>query len=213
MNPGGLSLLMNGKREFSEKMIDKICDELCLSPEQREKIFLADPEAEPARVLQQSIFETLSNWVHDAYLSLIQVHNYNNCPHWICKKLGISRKELDRVIENLTKLELIQLENGRYRPTTHGTQVFAAGNTTAALKKLQMEANVLSRIALENEDIRRRYHATNTLTIDPDKLEEAKKYIREFRERFCSSQNSLDDKTRVYQLNVSLYPIDQEMSS
>ncbi len=205
--------MLNGKRPFTDRMIEKICDELLLSPEQREKIFLADPDGEPARILQQSLFETLSNWVHDAYLSLIQVKNYKNNPQWICRKLGISRKELDRVVQNLLNLNLIKIENGRAIPTTHGTQVFAIGNTTAALKKLQYEANILSRIALENEDIQRRYHGTNTLTLDPDKMEEAKKYIREFRKRFCVSQNSVDENSRVYQLNVSLYPIDQEVGS
>lgn len=213
MNPGGLSLLLNGKRPFTDRMVEKICDELLLSPEQREKIFLADPDGEPARILQQSLFETLSNWVHDAYLSLIQVKNYKNNPQWICRKLGISRTELDRVVQNLLNLNLIKIEDGRSVPTTQGTQVFAIGNTTAALKKLQYEANVLSRIALENEDIQKRYHGTNTLTLDPDKMEEAKKYIREFRKRFCVSHNSIDENSRVYQLNVSLYPIDQEVGS
>ena len=213
MNPGGLSLLLNGKRPFSDRMIEKICFELCLSPDQVEKIFYSDPQGEPARILQQSLFETLSNWVHDAFLSLIQVKGYRNDPNWICKKLGISRKELDRVVSNLKTIGLIELKGGRYVPTSQGTQVYATGNTTAALKKLQLEANVLSRIALEYEDIRRRYHGTNTLTIDPDKMEEAKKYIREFRKRFCVSHNSVDENSRVYQLNVSLYPIDKEVSS
>lgn len=210
MNPGALSLLLNGKRRFTDKMIERICDELCLSPTERRKIFSPYKDEKQAEILEQSLFESLSNWAHDAFLSLVQTKEFRNDPIWIANKLGVSQRELQKVIQNLMNLGLLKVDEGKYVPATPGTQVFVESNTTSALKKLQLDANALSRLALENEPVDRRYHGTNTLTVDPDKIDEAKAYIREFRNRFCTSNDWKGRRARVYQLNVSFYPIDQE---
>ena len=211
INPGVLSQLLKGKRKFTEKTIEKICDELFLSPSERANIL--DPSAENhqnAMILEQSMFETLSNWAHDAFLSLVQTKSFQHDIQWISKKLGITRSETRKIINNLLKVGLLNIVDEKYVTASPGTQVFVETNTTSALKKLQLDANTLSRIALENEPVDKRFHGTNTIAIDPKHMEEAKEYIREFRRRYCTGVNWNGNRARVYQLNVSFYPIDQE---
>ncbi|MCJ8275860.1 MAG: TIGR02147 family protein [Bdellovibrionales bacterium] len=212
MNPGVVSQLLSGKRKFSTKTIDKICDELFLSPTQRMEILeKSEDQKGKVKILEQSVFETMSNWSYDAFLALIQTKSFRMDLPWISKRLGVSPKNVRDMISNLLELGLIKIENERYVPATPSTQIFVGGNTTAALKKLQMDANALSRVALENEHISRRFHGTDTLAIDPRKMEEAKAYIREFRKKFCINSESNGDHARIYQLNISFYPIDQDV--
>ena len=212
LSPGALSQMLNGKRNLSEKMIIRICDELCISPEERETIFLSANSEAITVALEQSVFETLSSWTHDAYLSLLKIHSGKKNDLWYCKRIGISKEQLERVIENLLAVGLIKRVSGELVVCNESTQVFAKKKTSPALKKLQLEANSLSRMAIEQEDIQRRYHAINTLTIDPEKMDEAKEFLREFRRKFCSQSVSSIASSRVYQLNVSLYPVDQELA-
>ena len=179
----------------------------------KKKIFSPYKEQVETEILEQSTFESISNWVHDAFLTLIKTKEFKNEPQWICRRLGVSPTELSKVIQNLLNIGLIKVENGQYVAENSGTDVYVDQSTTAALKKLQLDANILSRLALENEPVEKRYHGINTLAIDPDKMDEAKKAIREFRQKFCVNTNWNGRRARVYQLNVSFYPVDQDVPS
>ncbi len=143
---------------------------------------------------------------------MIQTSECRHDINWLAYKLGINTTEVEKIITNLTNIDLIKFENGQYKVKSSGTQIHVDHKTTQALKKLQFEANLLSRMSLENESIEKRFHGTNTLTIDPNKITEAKEFIREFRRRFCKSLDWKGHQARVYQLNISLYPLDMENS-
>ena len=215
MNPGYLSLLFNGKKHFTDKMILKVCRTLKLSDAQIKKRFFTDPYKEkPLKVLNKFDFSNVAHWFFDALLELSRVRGFKSNPQWISQALGISEDQAQSAIGNLKMIDWLDGDNKKVQPI-YGPMcnyVNDKKSTSTVLKRLQFEANELSRQSLENDDISKRYHATDTLAIDVEKIEEAKEYIREFRNRFCTKVSKTSQNlTGVYQLNVSFYRLDQEV--
>ena len=209
INSGNLSALISGRRNFTENRISKFCELLGLSEIERHSIFDENRFIRDSKELAKNQVESVSKWTHYAFLEMIQEKQFKYDARAISDRLGVSTLELQGVIETLLDSKLIQSVNGRFIPANLGTQVYASKTTSRSLKRLMISANSLSRISLENDPIERRYHAVNTLAIRPGQIEEAKKYLRKFREKFCRDLKWSGKNSEIYQLNLSFYSIEQ----
>ena len=210
-NPGTLSSFLNGKRKLSLKLINRFCDNLDLPHEERERIFYSKNKPTRAKILEQSGYNSLSKWYYDAFIELTHIKSFRSDLKWIGKKLGINQLKVKTMIANLRQVGRLTTKDGNFALSDKETDVYAHVNTTAALKNFQLDANNLSRIALQNDDITERYHSVKTVAIDAKKIDEAKKYLREFRDRFCIDiTETSEDINSIYQLNLSFYRLDKK---
>ena len=66
--------------------------------------------------------------------------------------------------------------------------------------------------SIERVESHRRYLSATTICIDAETFEALKERIYEFRERFMEASDSHgDENTMVYQFNLQLFPLNQEI--
>lgn len=209
-NPGCLSSFLNGRRPLTDRMIRRFSDELALTPDEKEKIFEDCHGRVPAKRLSASYFEILSSWYYDALLALTELKYFMNEDNWIARRLGISIFQVRIARDNLFEHGMLSVENNRICSVHKDTVNTVSLDTTAALKKLQLEANQLSRNSIEEDDITSRFHSVATFPIDASKVDEAKEYMREFVNKFVQDVGVKENLNSIYQLNVGFYRLDKD---
>jgi uncharacterized protein (TIGR02147 family) len=218
MEAASVSQILSGKREASTKVITRICDRLSVNPRARFQLLLnvkkrvAKAQTEPAppsfQQLTADAFSVIADWYHYAILELTFTENFDSSPNWIAKKLGITPTEAKVALDRLERLELIELIDGRLQKTqaflTNGPDGFSA----PALKELQRQLlqkalDAIDLVPQEEKDV-----TSMTMAINPAKLPEARRRIKNFRRQLCAFLEE-GPRTRVYNLGVQLYPISQ----
>lgn len=211
-----ISEILNGQRKITRKMAAKILDGMDMAPTSVAQILagFSSPTIEAASFKNLSIdaYNAISEWYHFAILSLAETEGFKCDSQWIASRLGISKKQVDAAVERLARLEMIDLDQvtKNWKPT--GAQfAIDPGFSTAALKKAQRENLELAQKELDTGDFERRNFTAITFCFDPDRMDEAKALIKEFRQRFCQLMEK-DRKKEVYKMNIQLYPLTKEKS-
>ena len=129
LNPASLSSILKGKRKLPIENIERIAGKLKLSPKEYGLFVTSalDGRVNPKDInLENHTFnrevineklhhKIIAEWEYYAFLSLINLDNYQNDLKWIAKKLQISQKRAREVICGLIEAKFIALdENGRH---------------------------------------------------------------------------------------------------
>jgi uncharacterized protein (TIGR02147 family) len=163
-------------------------------------------ELEP-HLLDQKVFELISEPIHFTILSLLETHDFKNNLKWIAGRTHSSVPEVSASLQLLQDLGLIQNTSKGELQLTHleGTKS-SDGVKNAALQRahqrqLQDSVQALESVAIELRDI-----TSMTLATDPEKLPEAKALIKDFRRKFSHLLQS-GKKSEVYRLQIQLIPL------
>ena len=121
-----LSLVLSGKRNLSKNAGMKIADSLGLTPLER-TLFLMPTKKEKDKsenhleshdqeykLIDLDLFYLISDWVHYAILSLLDIDGFKLDQSWIAKRLGINQIQAKLAIERLVNLEIVIKENGKW---------------------------------------------------------------------------------------------------
>ena len=156
-------------------------------------------------------FDTISDWYYDAILELTKVKQFKPEPKWIAKVLGIPTQQVRSSIKKLERLKLLKIDqNGKWLDQSPFNTTIKNDFTTTAFRKLQKQVLEKASRALEEVPYEKRDQSSVTLPIYAEDLSKAKKIIRDFRRKLCSSLKRKDTSpTDVYQLSVSFYPLTQ----
>lgn len=217
-----LSEVFNGKRQVSKKLAEKLL--LALNVPQQEMIetlSLFQPrrhvlsklmmKAPHWKLLQSDEYKLLSDWHHFAILSLLETQGSHDNPAWIAKRLSIDEQVANKALQLLTKLELLQINKNTGRLTPTGAQYSTTDQIVSlALRKTHAQNLALAKDSLEKDSIDERDFSAVTMAIDPEKLPQAKRMIREFRDRLCSYLET-GSKKEVYKLCTQLIPLSREV--
>lgn len=230
ISPGVLSQILSGKTVPSYKRTQALLKTLNLDPVERERIFESVAELQKSRGLKRlnssfrshvqiktvsqdlSIdhFKVISDWHHYAILMIAQTQNFKKDFKWMASQLSISELETKLAWERLVKLGFILEKNGK----TKAKEDFTTQDrhlTTAALKRHQRQILEKAIFSLENDDISERDITSFTMAIDPIKLPQARDIIaRATKELSTLLENG--KRTRVYQLSISLFPIQKSQN-
>jgi len=225
---GSLSALLSGKRPLTPKNATKLFKKIGISPAEQDAILKSLPKKENqislitstdlklSRVeLEQETYRVISDWYHYGILQIIKTESYKklqapNQTKWIARQLKISEIEAGLAIERLVQLNLVEKDLKGYLNRTKTSLTTANKEvTSAALIKGQKQIRERAIYSLENDPIEVRSMTSMTMAIDPNKMNEAKAIIDEFQERISQFLEN-GKKEKVYQLEVSLYPL-QEM--
>jgi uncharacterized protein (TIGR02147 family) len=223
LSPSAVHEILNGKRNFSPKLAKKILEKLHTPPHEIEATIAAltkikkqkgelDSEknlaSEHYARLSQDQFSLISEWYHFAILSLAETQDFQSEPSWIAKRLGITLTQTTEAISRLERLGML-LRN----PVTHTlTCTGQSFSTTDEIKNLAVRKSHHQMIelacrSLEQDQVTERDFTTYTLAIDPDRLPEAKRRIRNFSVELMQFLESGPKKTQVHALCIQTFPL------
>jgi uncharacterized protein (TIGR02147 family) len=214
-----ISEIIGKRRKVTAKMALKIMTGLTVPPETvsevlgnfKNQISLIEPKTNSLsrkfQPLNMDQFHAISEWYHFAILSLAETKTFKSDPAWIAKRLGISKVQAMNAVSRLLRLEMLIADPKTKKLKATGIQYqIDPGVATAALKKACRENIELSSDALEATRFDERDFTAITLCFDPEKIPEAKRMIKIFRNKF-SQQMESGQKKEVYKLCIQLFPL------
>ncbi len=228
--PTVISQILSGKRIPSYKTAQRLIQKLGLEPQVAQDFLASLAETHKNRGLQRQnhflkenfslsqinesavkdlsvdYFRIISDWYHVGIMELTLVEGFQSTPTWIAKELGITPLEAKLAVERLLKLGLLKEEKGKLVKTLERVTTADKHLTTPALRKHQKQILEKAIYSLENDPIEIRNMSGMMMPADPKLIPEAKKLIEECNKKISRLLQS-GRKTQVYQLHVSLYPV------
>jgi uncharacterized protein (TIGR02147 family) len=224
--PSGLSQIMSGKQGLSEASAKKIGETLGWNAKEIE--FFSDLVTSSAsrsvnarklakirlkqhdwqeNLIQDDVFQYISNWYHFAILELTMLENFNSQPQWIAKSLKISLKETKEAIKTLLRLKLlVSDENGNLTQT----EGFLGTNTdipSDALKAYHTDILKKGLEALFDQKVEDRDFSAIIMAINSEDIPEAKALIKDFRRSLMHKLEARPDRDSVYTLAIQLFKL------
>lgn len=155
---------------------------------------------------EDSSFELFEDWFYIAILELVDSEGFKNDSQWISKELGISATQAKLATNRLIQGGFLQLSGNKLKRLFPQQTTTQKNKTNHFLKRYQKQILEMSVGSLENDSIELRVHTGMTMSIDPSKIEEARKLIEDCNRKICELLES-GKKKQVYQLSVSLFPL------
>lgn len=219
LHPGALSSILNGKRNVSKDLAEKITRKLLIDPQERSEILSLFPEKRKYRTLAEkeddqspkyleieaSEFKMIAEWEHYAVLSLIKTKNFKSDVTWIAERLGISAFRANEVLERLYNLGFIR-KNRTKIERVHANIRSSDDTVNMSVRKSHEENLELAKESLNRDAIHERDFTSITMPVDPNKMSKAKELIRKFQDDLADILNS-GEQTEVYRLAVQLFPL------
>lgn len=217
MAPSALSEILQGKRAVSRKTAVSIANALMMSPAERDKLLKLFPEhfkraprgaaltVKPSNQLMMDQYRTISEWFHFAILSLAETTNFQSDISWIAQRLRLSKVVASSAVNRLLRLKLLQQKNGAFSATglSYATP---DGIAEVSLRRAHATNLDLAKASLERDSLEERDFTSMTMAIDPRKIPEAKKRIREFQKELCAFLES-GEQTEVYKVCTQFFPL------
>lgn len=216
VSPASLSEFLNGKRVLSPKMVLKLADRLCLPPEEfsslsdkltRDKNGLNHSPESSRKVIQiqNDQYFLVADWHYYAILCLAETTGFKEDSEWIASRLKTTPKKIKEALERMLRMGLLEYTSDG-NLTYHDIELSTTEDIpNTSLKKRHAENLEAAKESLFCDDVMVRDFSFATLAIDPAKLPEAKRMIREFQDKLY---NFLEEGTKkeVYEICMQIFP-------
>jgi uncharacterized protein (TIGR02147 family) len=219
---GALSSIINGKRNVSRKLAERIVRRMLLDPQRRSEILRLFPDKQAQRgesgaereplpqrylVLRANQFKIAAEWEHFAVMSLVRCADAQSGAAWIASRLGITELRAQQVVDRLLELGiLVRDESGKltrsdvdYRTTDDVADI--------AGKRHHEETLELAKESMHRDPIHQRDLTTTTMAFDREDLGAAKELIRKFHDDIADLAARGKRRAEVYRLAVQLFPM------
>lgn len=215
---GALSSILNGKRNVSRELAERITQRLMLDPQERSEILGLFPEkraytregekAPEPRYLAFSAaqFKIVAEWEHFAVMSLLQCEDFESSIEWIARRLGLTETRARQVIDRLVELGLFNVDARGNLSRTKKSYRTTDDIANLSLKKCHDQSLELARESLYRDEVKDRDFTSITMAVDPKKLSMAKERIRKFQDELSDLLES-GHQTEVYRLSMQLFPL------
>jgi uncharacterized protein (TIGR02147 family) len=222
LDAGNLSRAMRGQTSLSKVYSEKIVNELELSPKQREVFYQSlkqHPKAKrkkPANnrkfdLIEQKHFEIIADLVHYAILELTATERFQSDVNWIARALDKNPAEIRLAVGRLFDTGYLIEEKGIWKKSTPKIKTRGGLTTSSALRSHQKQSISGALKAVDLVDISKRTNISLTMPIDPQKMDLARQHIEQYAQDLCELLTD-GKRKQVYQLSVSLYPLQKESS-
>lgn len=199
MSSSALSQILSGKRQVSDKMMERIFSKLESRPA------LASNGA--FSTIDLDVFAAISDWYHFAILDLVQIRGFKNDANWIAVKLGIQVSEASFAVERLKRLGLIVEQGKVLRKTQKRFSNYSEGVTSSALKEYQRQVITKAMSAIDDCPQEKKDITGITIAANSKTLAAAKEKIKRFRRDLCRFMEEQGEQDSVYHLTIQLYPV------
>ena len=216
ISPATLSLLLARKTPLSKSTLQKIAKSLSLPPDQEQHLKRSISKKGTARgkaykYVTLDFFNVLSEWYYFAILSLLEVKGASLDSRWIAKKLGISIFEAKEAVERLKRLDLIAMNDGKWRQTGGPIRIDDT-STISAARRFQKQLLTKAIDSLENDPVEIRDFSSMTFSMKQSQVPLAVEKITGFRRALVSELEEPKDPDSVYNLTIQLFPVTKETS-
>lgn len=155
--------------------------------------------------IDENTLRVIAGWQHLAILSLLQISGFRWSAKWVGGRLGISEEEARSYMKRLKKLKLVEKTPQGWKRTARPIRT-SSDVPSLALRQAHREHLALACRALDQVPVEQRDITGITMAIDPQKIPQAKKLIRNFRHALAEILEQ-DEKKEVFHLNISLFPL------
>jgi uncharacterized protein (TIGR02147 family) len=212
-----LSQILNGKRPIPGKNAREIAEKLSLDTKETtlfiESINRSATSLDDIKIaaldqrfmLDESYFKVIAEWEHYAILDLFDLDDFEPTREYIRKRLDLTEGRTDLVLNNLLNCGLLVNENGKLKKA-HPDIKTTEDARGEALNQAHLEELDLAKEKLRKIDKAMRDYSSATFAVDPEKMDEAKTIIREFRQKM-SALLQKGDKKEVYMLAIQFFPL------
>lgn len=215
-----LSLILNGHRRPSKKVVERLVDKFSLTPEQAATLLASaekrgkkseHTEGERKVLAYSKIsldeFALISEWQHYAILSLLDIADTEFTPQFVAKRLGISLHLAKISMHRLVERQIVEQDPAtrkwRQRP---GPIVVENVRSTAWSRSFQRQLLGKAVESLENDPMETRDLSSTTFAMHPKNIPYALEQIREFRRELVRELEAFGDPSEVYNLTVQIFP-------
>ncbi len=231
-SPNFLKLVIEGKRNISADSVERFAVALKLSESERRffgdlvafnqatsaqeknKAFervSASRRFRKARRLEHGYFMYLSRWYYPAIREMVARADFIEDPAWIAGQLlpPIAPRQAQEGLEMLLELGLLsrdecgKLHRGEASVTT-GHEVRSLAIVNYHRQMLERASESIELVSREHRDI-----SALTVCIAPERVADFKARIHAFWEVLMELGDSDERPTRVYQLNMQFFPLNQ----
>ncbi|MFS4460335.1 DUF4423 domain-containing protein [Bdellovibrio sp. HCB2-146] len=213
ISSGKLSDIIAGKVCVGPRIFAKIENNLSLSEaEKRHLRFLYQNERKNSRLLggikrqlQESEYALIASPEHFEILALMETRDAVCDYAWIKKRLGYSKEKVESALTVLLQLNMIEMvDKNRFR-VVYGGATTSHDIPSEIIRQSHRNVILNSLEKLDECSVNERDFSSITMAVNPEKMDQAKKMIRDFRRRLCRLMES-GEKSEVYTLNVQLFP-------
>ncbi len=215
-----LSEVMRDKRKLPLKHAIPVAEKLNLDPSTKtmfvksvelSKASLKNLELKTDHYLDETVldeqrdYNIIAYWEYYGLLNLIETKDFINDEHWIAKRLDIKVSRVSQVKKELIARGYLKEEQGNLTriqtKLTTSQDVFSKALRHSHKESLEMAIEKIDSVHLD-----KRFLSSSTIPVSMEKMDEAKKLIREFRAKMTALLAE-GDKEEVYQFCIQLYPL------
>lgn len=203
-----LSKLTRGKRTISKKLAHKILEKLGFPKKLANLIPLNDLKSDFIPLDLQK-FSQISEWYHFAILELVQMDNFVPSASYVASTLSIDPNVAEAAISRLKKIGLIEVEYTQKKEHWRIRNYTTVQNkyTHEAFRRLEKQILLQAIDALEDVPMEFRDQSSITMCTSPRRIAKAREKIKKFRRDLMKFLEKGDEKTAIFQLSVSLFPV------
>lgn len=211
ISSGWISDIFAGRRLPGKRLTVRIARSLKLNDEDAQKLQdlvkrLQQVKSEGGDLLKltEDQIAIISDRENLVLLNLFNTKDFCSDINWMSARLGVPPATVRRSLDRLERIGLIVQENGQYKSLNHN--VTTTHNTPSkAIREFHRQNLLYSIESLIRDDPAIRDITSMTVAIDPNKLDEARSLIRQFRRKLASYLEG-ESKAEVYHLNIQLVP-------
>jgi uncharacterized protein (TIGR02147 family) len=235
-SPSFLKHVIDGQRNLTPQMIERFAKALGFSPKEKKFFYnlvlfnQATTSVEKQEyyavlrsmisgvkeaVLNSNQNDFYSNWYTPVIRELICLYDFKDNYDLMASVLKpkIEAAQARAAVNLLLKLNLVEkLENGRYKQTS---SAIVADDSVSSTAIRTFTRNMLdqSKTALETIDRNNRHISGITMGISPEAYELLITEIEAFKDRVKFIVNHDNKSNRIYQMNISLFPVSEDLYS
>ena len=234
-SPSHLKMVIDGQRNLTSKTVAKYIIALNLIEKNEQKYFyylvqynqsddidkkgnlfqllMEEKRKKGLTLIEQAQYNFLANWYNVVIYVLIDMKSLKENDPSLIKTLRskVTTKMIEEAFATLKILGFIEKVEDGYYKQTNGALSTSDDIKNIAIHKYHHSMINLGIESLEKDDLQKREFNGVTLPINREKLPLLKEKIREFRKDVNSLTSAFADPTQVYQLNIQLFPLTEEI--
>ena len=215
ISPGALSEILSGKRNLSAKKASQLADKLGYTSVERDyflSLVLGNVSLELQKFSEKNLthemFQVISNPHCFNILNLIDCEGFTWDAIWIARKLGIQKAQVEQAIEQMIRVGLIE-KRGPHLVASEDFVFAPEGVPSRAIKDYHKSILESAIVSLEEQDLETREISGVTFAIEPSKMSQLKKEIKDFQTHIVEKYSG-GRPTRVVHLESVLFKVNQE---
>ena len=213
ISSGRLVSIMQKKELPGEVTLGKIFSNLSTAEDKKDKILkdLKRARFKPKdhsfeKVLDSSQVQQMGHWETWAIYTLMQRQDFDGTAEWLAQKTELNTDFVTERLQVLVHIGLVRLEDKKYSLKV-GNVSSGSGIPSKVMREVHKQFIRRGIESIEDVDIQFRDISGITFCMEPEKMDEARTLIKEFRSKMAGLIRSETPKSELYQLSVQFYPL------